>query len=88
MKLQPGIWAERMLTLPEETLSGEARVTVHGRQEVMVEYYAGLTYFDATLAEVQTGRGAVRILGSNLVIRAMDRQRILIGGQISGVEYG
>lgn len=88
MRFQPGAWTERVLSLPGDTLSGEARVTIHGRHGVMVEYYVGLTYFDDAVTEVQTRRGTVRILGSGLVIHAMDPSRIDIRGEISGVEYG
>lgn len=72
--------------LPEETLSREARVSLSRRQAV-VEHHGGLLGYEEECVEVRSDRGKLRILGRELVLRAMDRDTLVVTGKISGVEY-
>lgn len=75
------------LELPGEVLSASCRVTLTARRRAVVEYHSGLRGYSGECVEVSDGPGRVRILGSELVLRAMDRETLIITGRISGVEY-
>ena len=72
--------------LPEETLSRDARISLTRRQAV-AEHHGGLLGYGDECVELRSGRGRVRILGRELVLRAMDRDTLIVTGHISGVEY-
>lgn len=78
--------AER-LDIPEETVSGACRITLSGRGRAVIEYHRGLLGYEEHRVEVNTGVGRVRVLGSELRLRAMDRETLIVCGKISGVEY-
>ena len=84
-------WRETAADLAEELeLPGEAlgaRVTLTARRRAVVEYHGGLRGYTAECVEVSDGPGRVRVLGSELVLRAMDRETLIVTGRISGVEY-
>ena len=77
-----------MLLLPPEALPGAERVTVQGRGCAVVENHRGVLGYDPGMVEVRLLRGRVRILGRELVIRAMDTRTLIVTGQIAAVEYG
>lgn len=77
--------AERM-DLPPEA-AGAVRVTVQGRRRVVVEYHRGLLGYSEEAVEVSGGPVRVRILGSGLQLRAMDRETLIVSGRIAAVEY-
>ncbi len=75
------------LDLPQEALSDAVRITLSGRRRATVEHHRGLIGYSPESVEADTGRGAVRILGSGLTLRAMDRETLIVTGTISAVEY-
>ena len=75
------------LDLPGEALGGSSRVTLTARRRAVVEYHGGLLGYTGECVEVRDGPGRVRVLGSELVLRAMDRETLIVTGRISGVEY-
>ena len=88
MKLRETVadMAEAM-SLPGETVPGSVRLTLTARRQALVEYHGGLLGYGSECVEVRDGPGRVRILGSELVLRAMDRETLIVAGRISGVEY-
>ena len=58
-----------------------------GKCKAVVEHHGGLRGYADDHVEVGDGPGRVRILGSGLVLRAMDRDTLIVTGRISGVEY-
>lgn len=75
------------LMLPPAALPGTLRVTVTGRRQVTVEQHRGLLGYGGELIEVGGGKLRLRILGSGLRLRAMDRETLIITGEIAAVEY-
>lgn len=78
--------AER-LALPEEALLGTARLTVTGGRRLLVENHRGVMDYDRERIVVSLGRGRLNISGTGLVIIAMNRRELLIGGRIQSVEW-
>ena len=70
-----------------ELFSGALRVTVWGRRQVMVEQHRGLLGYSGELIEVGGGKTRLRIVGSDMLLQAMDRETLVITGYITAVEY-
>ena len=75
------------LPLPPEAVGSALRVTVSGRRQVTVEYHRGLLGYTRETVEVSGGTSRLRILGSELELRAMDRETLIIRGHIAALEY-
>ena len=75
------------LGLTPELFSGGLRVTVWGRRQLMVEQHRGLLAYSAELIEVGGGKTRLRIVGSEMNLQAMDRETLVITGNITAVEY-
>lgn len=75
------------MDLPPEAVADGLRVTVSGRSRVMVEHHRGLLGYGRETVEVSGGRTRLRILGSELTLRAMDRETLIVTGRIAAVEY-
>lgn len=73
--------------LTPEFFSGAARVTVWGRRQVTVEQHRGLLGYSTGVVEVAGGKTRIRILGSGLLLQTMDRDTLVITGNITAVEY-
>jgi len=86
MKLRQTV-ADLAQSLPPETVGSAMRVTVSGRRQVMVEYHHGLLGYTREVVEVSGGKSRLRILGSELQLRAMDRETLIIRGRIASLEY-
>ena len=76
------------LDIPPEAASGVVKVTLLGRKRAVVEHHRGLLGYTEELVEVNAGTDRVRIIGSQLRLRAMDAETLLVTGQVSAVEYG
>ena len=77
--------AERF-ELPPEAVAGMPRITITGRSRVLVENHRGLLEYGEDTVEVAGGRIRVRINGTELQLRAMDRNDLVITGRILSVE--
>lgn len=75
------------LELPPESVSPVLRVTLYGRQQVLVEHHRGLLAYSDSVIETAGVRMRLRILGRGLTLGSMDRDTLLIKGEIQAVEY-
>ena len=78
--------AER-LEIPAFGLHGLPRLTLTGDRELLVEQHRGLTRYSAGEITIALQKGSVRLTGKNLRLVAMDKEAILIGGEIRCLEY-
>ena len=72
--------------LPAETAAGAPKITVTGASRVVIENHRGLLEYSDTLIETGAGRFQVRVRGDGLLLRAMDREMLLVTGTILGVD--
>ena len=82
-------WKEKLtarLALPGELLDGVPRLTLTGGGQVLVENHGELLSYSDELVEVGCGRLRLRIRGEGLLLRAMDREELLVTGRIFCVE--
>lgn len=74
------------LDLPAEVMAGAPRVTVTGKQRVLVENHRGVLAYTEQEVSVGGKTARVRIRGDGLLLRAMDRNSLLVTGTIFGID--
>ena len=72
--------------LPAEAVVGVARITLSGRQQVLIEHHKGLLSYSESEVEVNCGLLRCRVRGDGLLLRAMTAEMLLITGTVFGVE--
>lgn len=83
-------WMEALaekLDLPAEALAGVFRVTVTGKERILIENHRGVLAYTDTEVEVGGGTARLRIRGERLLLRAMNREMLLITGVIYSMDY-
>lgn len=78
--------AAELFDIPGEA-AGVPRVTITGCSRVQIENHRGITEYGRERICVRCGRVTVRVTGSNLELRAMNCEDLLINGVIRAVEY-
>lgn len=81
-----GSWLLAALDLPEDSLGGVARITITGKSSLMVENHKGLVEYSPEHIIVSGGKSNIGIRGSGLELEAMNRQELLISGQILSLD--
>ena len=74
------------LDLPADGVAGAPKVTVTGTSRVLVENHRGLLAYSDTEVTVDGKSTRVRVRGDGLLLRAMDREMLLVTGTILGVD--
>lgn len=78
--------AERF-DLPADAVVRVPKITITGKARVLVENHKGLLSYTEDCVEIHGGRTRVCIRGNGLELRAMDRNDLIITGQILSVEF-
>lgn len=73
------------LDLPSDIVAGQPRIELIGDRRCSVEPHRGLLEYTKQLVSVDSAAGIVIISGMNLEIIQMNRDRITVAGEISGV---
>jgi len=84
-----GEWKKKItaaLDIPEDALSALPRVTLTGNGTARIEHPGVLLCCTGDAVETKSGRLRLKILGSGLRLRAMEREELLISGLILSVE--
>lgn len=78
--------AER-LSLPADVVAGAPRVEIIGCRQVFIENHRGVLEYGNELIDVNGGKVTVRIQGDELSLKAMNKNELLIGGNILSVSF-
>lgn len=73
--------------IPREIITNDPRITLIGREEVIVENHKGLILYEEHLVKINTIRCPLWIKGSGLLVKRMDEEVMVISGKIKSVEY-
>ena len=79
--------AAQRLEIPAFGLHGLPRLTLTGSRQMLIEQHRGLTRYSAEEIVIALQHGRVRLTGQNLRLVAMDKEAVLIAGEIRGLEY-
>lgn len=78
----------RFFELPEELLLDLPKVTLIGDIQVLIENHRGLLLFRSDRITVKTARGPLTVDGANLRVGAVDREAVVLTGEIRSLYYG
>lgn len=77
----------RGLSLPEDILPQIPRITLVGRERLLLENAGSVGRYSLTEAVFDTGLGAVTVRGKGLELLELGESRVLLTGEIDGVEF-
>ena len=73
--------------IPSDVFGGNPRVTITGSTHVLVDNHKGLLDYGTEEITVAGKHMAIKIVGANLELRAMNTESLLVTGDIFRVEY-
>jgi len=76
------------LELPKDIMLNLPVVTATGREELMISNHKGLTEYGAGHVQFSTSIGAIKIFGTNLILREITAESVVILGGIEKVVWG
>lgn len=77
----------RMRSLSLSLRGQDSHIEINSGREVLIEGCRGILEYSDTRIQVSVGRQAVAVIGSDLTVRNMFTQVIVVTGHISGIEY-
>ena len=78
----------RLLDLPEDMDARVPRITVVGREQMLVENVAGVRRCTETEVLLLTGCGPLSVAGEGLLVKELGESRALITGRLLRWAYG
>ena len=72
--------------LPADIAAGLPTMELYGFREFSLEPHDGLVEYSRERISMESTVGRVSVVGENLTIRRMNRQRITVAGQLRAVE--
>lgn len=78
----------RELELPEDLLPGVPRITLVGRERLLVENVGSVMRYKLTEAVFDTGAGLLTVQGEGLTLLELGESRVMLTGEIEGVRFG
>lgn len=75
------------LELPEEALSGAAKLTVTGDRRALIENHRGILAYSPACVVVSLGERQLSLYGNELRIRAMNRKELLVCGELQDISW-
>lgn len=79
--------AADLFDLPGEAIGGLPSLEITGLGRIRIENHKGLLTFSGELIEVDGGKAVIKICGSDLDIRAMTAELLIITGEIFKIEF-
>ncbi len=76
------------LQLPQEALLGAAKLSVTAGRRVLIENHRGILSYGPAFIAVSTGDAQISLNGKELKLLAMNREELLIGGEIQSIVWG
>ena len=77
--------ASKKLGTPPELLSGLPSIELKGDCAMMLEQHRGIVSYSDTEVCIAVNIGCISVGGSNLAIRVMNQQKIILCGRIESV---
>ncbi|MDR1616686.1 MAG: sporulation protein YqfC [Syntrophomonadaceae bacterium] len=76
-----------LLEVPRDVALDLARVTIIGRNEILIENHRGVMEYGLRRIRISLSRGYMEIVGEGLELKALMSEEIKIIGMINVVEY-
>jgi len=78
--------ASERLDLPGDIAAGLPRMVLTGFSEFSLEHHGGILEYSAETVAASVRDGTVRVTGKGLNIRLMNREFLVVSGEIGAVE--
>ncbi|MDR1619203.1 MAG: YabP/YqfC family sporulation protein [Clostridiales bacterium] len=75
----------RALDLPQETAPDVQKITMVGRNDLLVENHAGVMRYDDAVVRLRTHEGVLTVTGKELTLLEMANTRAYIQGAIASI---
>ena len=75
----------KQLELPGESLPGQVVVEIMGYDRVLIEHHRGVREYSRERIGINVKFGVVTVCGTRLALSCMNREQLVITGQIEGV---
>ncbi len=79
--------AADLFDLPGEVMAGMIKITITGGRRVHIENHKGILEYGGEEISVNGGKLIVKIHGSELELRSMNADEMLITGLLTGVDF-
>lgn len=76
-----------MLDLPQDVVFDMPRVTMIGNVKVHIENHRGVRHFSDDRLRLSLGTGEIELTGSDLIIRSIWPDEVIVEGTITGIQY-
>lgn len=80
-------WTAGILDIPEDIAQDIPRLTMIGNMRLQIEKHRGVLHFSEERLLLALSRGKVEISGSNLSIRTIMAEEVLVEGVIRELKY-
>jgi sporulation protein YqfC len=76
-----------MLDVPQDVILDLPRVTMIGNMQLYIENHRGVLHFSDEMLKLGLSKGQLEVHGSNLVIRAILAEEVLVEGTVREMKY-
>ncbi|MNJ36183.1 sporulation protein YqfC [Paenibacillus fonticola] len=80
-------WAVEALDLPGDLVFDLPRLTMIGNKQLLVENHQGVLHFSPEELQLELKQGILKVEGTELAIRTIMPEEVIIEGRISGIKY-
>ncbi|MCX7842631.1 MAG: sporulation protein YqfC [Clostridia bacterium] len=75
-----------ILELPKEVVLNVPKITMIGRNNLIIENYKGIIEYDERRIRVNTGIGILKITGERMAIKEITSEDIMVEGELLSIE--
>lgn len=76
-----------LLELPREVVLDVPKLVFIGNNDLTIENYKGIIEYNDKVIRINTSTSMIKLTGQNLEIKTITAEEILIGGNISTLEF-
>lgn len=78
---------DKLLEIPQEIYSNEAKITIMGFKEIIIENFKGILEYEEYFIRIKTNTGIINLKGYNFNLENLSNDDIKVTGQIEGIEF-
>lgn len=80
-------WTVDALDLPSDLVFDLPRLTLIGGKQLYIENHRGVVHFSPESLHLELSHGMIEVEGSDLVIKEIMPEEVVVEGRISGIKY-
>lgn len=80
-------WTVDALDLPGDLVFDLPRLTMIGNKQLVIENHLGVVHFSPEKLDLEMKQGMLTVEGTDLSIKAIMPEEVIIEGRISGIKY-